>query len=248
MSQPPDDLRAEDALPVAGIRNRRRWTVYAVWLVPLIAAAVAGYLLEQRMRQYGPTITITFDDATGLKPGQSEIRYHGVTVAEVSALRRSEVPGTGKPQTEFAGLENPAPALGRNGLHVTLATAQLGSIRPNTAVRYRGIEVGMVSSTSLSRDSTAAHVHVLIEPRYARLVRLESRFWNAGGVDVNLSLFKGVEVSMDSLRSLVAGGIVFATPESESPPAKDGNVFVLHDKPQKEWLAWAPKIPLPAGE
>jgi len=299
MSQLPDDPGTEDALPVARIRHRRRWTVYAVWLVPLIAAAVAGYLLEQRIRQYGPTITITFDDATGLKPGQSEIRYHGVTVAEVSALQRTEergriavsarvrreaadiaregsvfwivrpevgiemvrglttvitgpfievVPGAGKPQTEFAGLENPAPALGRNGLHITLATAQLGSIRPNTAVRYRGIEVGMVSSTSLSRDSTAAHVHVLIEPRYARLVRLESRFWNAGGVDVNLSLLKGIEVSVDSLRSLVAGGIVFATPESESPPARDGNVFVLHDKPQKEWLAWAPKIPIPAGE
>jgi len=45
--------------------------------------------------------------------------------------------------------------------------------------------------------------------------------------------------------SLVAGGISFATPESDSTPVKDGAIFVLHDKPQKEWLTWAPKITLP---
>ena len=84
-------------------------------------------------------------------------------------------------------------------------------------------------------------------PRYARLVRIGSRFWSASGVDVNVSLFKGVEISVESLRSLVAGGVAFATPDASSPPAKEGTIFVLHDKPQKEWLAWAPKIPLPAG-
>jgi hypothetical protein len=60
-------------------------------------------------------------------------------------------------------------------------------------------------------------------------------------------LFKGVEISVESLRSLVAGGVAFATPDATSPPAKEGTIFVLHDKPQKEWLTWAPKIRLPAG-
>ena len=91
-------------------------------------------------------------------------------------------------------------------------------------------------------------MHVLIEPRYARLVRLGSRFWSSSGLDVNLSLFKGVEINVESLRSLVAGGIVFATPDAASPPAKDGSVFVLHDQAEKEWLAWTTKIPLPGGD
>ena len=131
---------------------------------------------------------------------------------------------------------------------MTLATPQLSSVRPRAPVYYRGIPVGMVSGASLSRDGTAAHVHVLIEPRYARLVRLGSQFWNASGVDINLSLFKGLDINIDSLRSLVAGGVVFATPDAESAPAKDGSIFVLHDKPQKDWLAWMPKIPLPGGQ
>jgi paraquat-inducible protein B len=63
-------------------------------------------------------------------------------------------------------------------------------------------------------------------------------------VDVNVSLFRGVEINLESLRSLITGGVAFATPDADSPPAKDGSVFPLHDKPQKEWLDWAPKIPL----
>jgi paraquat-inducible protein B len=45
-----------------------------------------------------------------------------------------------------------------------------------------------------------------------------SRFWLAGGVDVNLGLFRGLEVSVESLRALVAGGIAFATPGGPKIP------------------------------
>src|SRR5262245_21868009 len=85
-----DDPATAEAPPVARTRHRRRWTVYVVWIVPLVAAAVAAYLVNDRIHQYGPTITITFQDGTGLKPGQSEIRHRGVSVAEVSALRLSD--------------------------------------------------------------------------------------------------------------------------------------------------------------
>ena len=299
MADPPDDAPTADAVPVARVRRRRRWTSYLIWLVPLVAAVFAGYLVMSRLHEYGPTIRIMFRDATGLKPGQSEIRFRGVTVADVASLEltpdqayvvvtarvrheaaniartgsvfwivRPEVgfetvrglttvvsgpyievfPGSGAAKTEFIGTEHPSPALGKSGLHIILATAQLGSIRPRTAVTYRGVEVGTVTTSTLSRDAAAAHVHALIDQRYARLVRVGSRFWTAGGVDVNLSLRKGLEINVESLRSLVAGGVAFATPDAESPAAKDAAVFVLHDKPEKEWLTWAPKISLPSGE
>src|SRR5262249_48381696 len=84
-----DDLATVEAPPVARTR-RRRWTVHLVWLVPLVAAAVAAYLVNDRIHQFRPTITITSQHGTGLKPGQSEIRHRGVSVAEVSALRLSD--------------------------------------------------------------------------------------------------------------------------------------------------------------
>jgi paraquat-inducible protein B len=89
MTEAPNDATTPDALPAAMIRRRRRWTVYVVWLVPLIAAVVAGVLVYNRITEYGPTVTLMFRDATGLKPRQSEVRYRGVAVGEVSALELS---------------------------------------------------------------------------------------------------------------------------------------------------------------
>jgi paraquat-inducible protein B len=114
-------------------------------------------------------------------------------------------------------------------------------------VSYRGIVVGTVTRTDLSRDSTAAHVEVVIFRRYTRPVRIGSRFWTVGDVDVRVSLFKGVEIDLDSLRSLVTGGVAFNTPEDPNlPPARDGTIFALHDKPEQDWLKWQPKISIPA--
>src|SRR5687768_4392427 len=70
------------------IKRRRRLSV--VWVVPLIAALVAGYLVYHRVGQAGPRINIRFKDSGGLKPGQSPVKYRGVTVGEVRSLSLSE--------------------------------------------------------------------------------------------------------------------------------------------------------------
>jgi len=76
-------------------------------------------------------------------------------------------------------------------------------------------------------------------------VREGSAFWDVSGVNVRGGILKGVEVQFESLRSFITGGIEFATPPGTAR-AKQGTVFFLHDEPKKEWLAWAPKIPVPA--
>lgn len=298
MTEPPEDRAPADPLPTASVR-KRHWGLSIVWVVPIVAAIVAGYLVYGRLAEFGPTITITFKDASGVKFGQTEIRYRGVALGEVVAgdlsedhqrvllkarLRRSAaplaregslfwivrpevglrsirglstvitgsyievLPGTGKPRTEFVGVENPPPTLGRRGLKLTLVAAQLGSVKPGSPVHFRGIDVGSVSSITLSHDATAAQAHVFIEERYARLVRVGSRFWDVSGLDIHLGLFRGLEINLESLRSLATGGIAFASPDdASSPPAKDGATFPLHDKPQKEWLEWKSKIAIPPG-
>lgn len=296
MTASPDEPELAEPLPSARVAPRR-WRLPIVWVVPLVAAIVAGYLIVSRFQEFGPAITIRFRDGSGVKAGQTELRYRGVPVGEVTEielsrnrehvlvttrLRRSAaslaregslfwivrpevgfgtvrglstvisgsyiqvLPGTGKAKADFTGLERASPTLGQPGLKVTLATTQLASIRPGSPVHYRGIEVGSVTATDLSPDATAAQVQVFIAQRYERLVRIGSRFWTVSGVDVNFGLFRGLEVNIESLRTLVAGGITFATPD-DAPPAKDGTLFLLHDKPQAEWLEWRPKIPVAPG-
>ena len=253
-----------EELPKAKLRRKRPWLHAWVWIVPLVAAAVAGYLIVDRLRQFGPEITIQFRDGNGLRVGQTPIKYRGVQVGEVTGVVVSEdrehvlvkvrmqravaslagegavfwilrpqvgfgnitglatvisgpeiqvLAGKGEPRKEFVGLERAPVAMGAAGLHVVLKAEKPVSLRPNSPVYYRGVEVGVVQEIDLSRDSTAGEIHLIIWQRYAGLVRTGSAFWNASGISVKGSLFKGVEVDLESMRALVAGGIQFASPE-----------------------------------
>lgn len=296
MNRLQDDPEATGKLPRAKVRERR-WRFPIVWVIPAVAAIVAGYLIYDRVHEYGSRITITFKDASGLRAGETPIQYRGVLVGEVTALelsedhqhvlvkarlRRSAVsvaregaefwivrpevgignitglgtvmtgpqievsPGTGEPRTEFVGLDSPPAAWERNGLRIVLLSSHLGSLKRDSPIYYRGIEVGAVQGAELGPDATTVNIHVYIGKRYAHLVRKRSKFWNASGIDIKLGLLRGLDVNVESLRSLIAGGIAFATPDDPGdPPARGGSVFPLYDKPEKNWLAWAPRIPIP---
>ena len=144
------------------------------------------------------------------------------------------------------GLDSAPVGLETAGLKIILRAERPRSIRPNTPVHYRGIEVGMVQKLDLGPNSTSADIHVLIFQRYAGLVRQGSSFWDTSGIDVKASLLKGIDVNIESLRTLATGGIEFATPSEKAPRAKPGTVFFLHDKAKEEWLSWLPRIPVPA--
>ncbi len=159
------------------------------------------------------------------------------------------LPGNGEPKSDFVGVEASQVALDPDGLQIVLRASRLGSLKPSSPVYYRGIEVGAVRAVQLSADATLAEVHVTIRPRYVRLVRGGSKFWNASGADLKLGLFSGLEINVESLRSLVGGGIAFATPsDPQARPARNGAVFALYDQPVKEWLAWSPQIPIRTEE
>jgi paraquat-inducible protein B len=282
-----------DEIPRARIRRRRlvRW----VWVVPLIAVAVAAWLVFQRIHELGPEITVTFEDGGGLRVGQTPLRYRGVQIGEVSGVRLSQdekhalvkirlqrpaakvaregsrfwivrpraswgsftglntvltgpeiqvIPG--KPdaptETEFAGLDTP-PASIEGGLHIVLR-AERPKMRADAPVYYRGVEVGTVQKLDLAPNALSADVHVIIYPRFAALVREGSTFWDVSGLNLKGGIFKGMQVEFESLRSFVTGGIEFATPPG-TRRAKAGTVFFLYNEPKSEWLAWAPKIPIP---
>ena len=154
----------------------------------------------------------------------------------------------GAPRREFAGLDSAPVGMEAEGLKLVLRAERPRSIRPNTPVHYRGVEVGLVQKVDLGPNSTSADVHVLIFERYAGLVREGSAFWNTSGVSVKAGLLKGIEVDVESLRAIATGGIEFATPSARAPRVKPGTVFFLHDGPKDEWLSWLPRIALPQAK
>ncbi|HAV88655.1 MAG TPA: MCE family protein, partial [Pseudomonas sp.] len=104
-------------------------------------------------------------------------------------------------QTRFTALEHEPRAEAAKGLFLTLSAARLGSIKPGNAVTYREVKVGEVVDYELGANADRVLIKVLIEPRYAPLVRTGSRFWETSGFGVNFSLFKGASLRTDSLES-----------------------------------------------
>jgi len=151
-------------------------------------------------------------------------------------------PGPGDETNYFVGFEEP-PALpqDRPGLVLVLMNPKLGSIQKGSAIYYRGLQVGQVLRYQLGGDAQAVSITAQVDEPYAALVRENTKFWNAGGLQMNLSLL-GAKVRAESVKALVSGGIAFATPDQPGARVKNGAVFRLYDKVEESWEKWTPNI------
>ncbi|EME01287.1 MULTISPECIES: PqiB family protein [Stutzerimonas stutzeri subgroup] len=178
---------------------------------------VEGYLRSgTRFWLVRPSVTLA--GITGLETLVSG-NYIGISPAEGEETRR------------FAALaEEPPMSDNRIGLHLTLKADRLGSLNRGSPVFYRQIQVGQVKNYVLAEDDSTVEVQLFIQPEYAHLVRKHTRFWNASGVTVDAGL-TGVKFRTESLASIVAGGIAFATPaHRQDSPATDPSIpFRLYE-------------------
>lgn len=137
-----------------------------------------------------------------------------------------------KVSSDFIGLETPPQVTSDTpGRQFLLKADDLGSIDVGVPVYYRRIPVGRVAGYAMRKDGKGVDVQIFVDAPYDTFVTTDSRFWHASGVDLSLGS-EGVKVDMQSLASLVAGGIAFATPatpdEEDAPRAPEGSIFSLH--------------------
>jgi len=136
----------------------------------------------------------------------------------------------GQPATHFEGLEIP-PVVTTDlpGSHFVLRAASLGSLHVGDPVYFRRIEVGQVVSYQLDEDGQAVTIKVFVHDPHHELVRQNTRFWNASGLDVAIGA-DGIRVDTESLMTLMIGGLAFDTPASQEPgePAQENDVFKLY--------------------
>ena len=134
-------------------------------------------------------------------------------------------------RSEFIGLEAPPLVLrGEPGTIYVLRANDLGSLDVGSPVFYRRTQVGRVVGYTLDADRDELTLKVFIEAPYPKLVTLESRFWNASGIDLTLNA-SGLSVSTQTLVSILAGGIAFESPpdSARAAPAPENTVFTLHN-------------------
>ena len=137
----------------------------------------------------------------------------------------------GKATRKFIGLETtPIVTTDQPGQHLTLKASRRGSLDVGAPVYYRQIKVGEVVSYELAKDGESVDFKIFVNEPHHLKVTENTRFWNASGVDVSLTA-EGIDVDMESMVSLLVGGIAFEVPESMRlcDPVADDSVFTLYD-------------------
>jgi paraquat-inducible protein B len=73
-------------LPQAVAAPKSRRSLQAVWLVPLVAALIGGWLAVKSIMDKGPTVSIAFATAEGLETGKTKIKYKDVDMGLVTGV------------------------------------------------------------------------------------------------------------------------------------------------------------------
>ncbi len=142
---------------------------------------------------------------------------------------------------EFVALETPPVVTGEvPGRFLVLKTSDLGSLDIGTPLFFRRLQVGKIVSYALDKDGQSFTVKVFVKAPYDQYVTPNTRFWQASGVDMQLTA-NGLSVQTQSLLSLLIGGIAFETP-AKGPVLKateTNSVFTLYSSRAE---AFAPPV------
>ncbi|HVN63584.1 MAG TPA: MlaD family protein [Candidatus Binataceae bacterium] len=127
--------------------------------------------------------------------------YIGLQVGASKAQKRS-----------FIALETPPIVTGgAAGRFFILKTSDLGSLDTGTPVFFRRLQVGRIASYQLDKDGKEFTLKIFVKAPYDQYVTPNTRFWQASGIDMQLSA-NGLSVQTQSILSILIGGVAFATP------------------------------------
>jgi paraquat-inducible protein B len=131
---------------------------------------------------------------------------------------------------EFIALETPpVVSEGVPGRFFVLKTSSLGSLDIGTPLFFRHLQVGQIASYNLDKSGRNFTIRVFVKAPFDQYVNPNTRFWQASGIDVQLSA-SGLTLRTESLLSILIGGVAFETPvDSEVlSPADAETVFTLY--------------------
>lgn len=120
--------------------------------------------------------------------------------------------GEGEYTTDFIAQTEQPITIPENARLINLQSENASSINVGTPLFYKNIQVGEVADIRLVKSGETVNISAFVHGEYSRLVKTTSKFWNISGLNANISP-TGIDISLSSLTSLIAGGITFSSPE-----------------------------------
>jgi len=88
MSEGDSGMKPVERAPEAKVQTKRSFSI--IWVVPIIALLIGGWLTFKAMSEKGPEITITFETADGLVAGKTAVKFKDVDVGKVTKLELND--------------------------------------------------------------------------------------------------------------------------------------------------------------
>jgi len=151
-----------------------------VWILPLIALSIGGWLMYTSYRDAGFTIAIHFNDAEGITPGKTQVMYKGVEVGMVEQVTVDDdlqgvnlivkmVKNTQKRVVEDTKfwMVKPEISAGRiSGLETLLSGSYIAVQPGNSTVQAKQFE-GLKEPPALPPDSPGLHITLRADALYS---------------------------------------------------------------------------------
>lgn len=145
--------------------------------------------------------------------------------------------------TQFVGLETPPLTQpGRPGKRITLRTTPGVGVAEGGPVLYRGLEVGQLERPRLAEDGKTVVVDAFIQSPHDQRLNAASRFWDTSGFSVSFGA-NGFELNVDSISSLIAGGVAFDNIYEGGAPVAENHVYdIFYDESEARASVFAPTM------
>ena len=264
---------------------KQKKSIYIVWIIPVVAMILAGWMIFKHYDNKGYEVLITFDNGNGMVVGKTPLIYNGIQIGKVTDLQIH--PGDISKVDVTVTVEKKAKAVARKGnifwkveprlslTEVTGLSTILGGvyievmpsvkdplalfnlpkqttfiandeipinifepgrnlilhadtldIKVGAPVMYKKVNIGGILDSYLVKDGVDYIIH--IDEKYMYLVKENSNFWKISGVEVRASL-AGLRVEMDSLASVIAGGISMSSPEDGALVKHNKQEYTLYE-------------------
>ena len=68
----------------------RKSQLSLIWLIPVVAALIGGWLIYKTLSEKGPEVVIIFKTAEGLEAGKTKIKFKDVEIGQVTEISLTE--------------------------------------------------------------------------------------------------------------------------------------------------------------
>lgn len=131
--------------------------------------------------------------------------------------------------TQFTGLERPPLVRSdAKGSWIVLRMTDADGISEGAPILYHGVQVGQMDNIRLAEDGSDMVVaNAFVEAPHDKRLTTATTFWDTSGFSLSLGT-SGVSFNVNSLASLLQGGVAFDTLASGGRQVETGQVFTVY--------------------